>query len=103
MSPIAPAVPVGPAGPTAPVAPAAPVGPIAPIAPAAPVGPVAPQRDESITGDYLSGRKKIEVPANRRKIDKKRQVTVVGARENNLEDLTARFPLYSWKRDPVQA
>ncbi|GAA1495916.1 excinuclease ABC subunit UvrA [Paeniglutamicibacter kerguelensis] len=48
---------------------------------------------KSITGDYLSGRKKIEVPANRRKIDKKRQVTVVGARENNLEDLTARFPL----------
>ena len=48
---------------------------------------------KSITGDYLSGRKKIEVPAKRRKIDKKRQVTVVGARENNLEDLTARFPL----------
>ncbi|GAA3321771.1 excinuclease ABC subunit UvrA [Paeniglutamicibacter sulfureus] len=47
----------------------------------------------SITGDYLSGRRKIEVPAKRRKIDKKRQVTVVGARENNLEDLTARFPL----------
>ncbi|WP_411730730.1 excinuclease ABC subunit UvrA [Paeniglutamicibacter sp.] len=47
----------------------------------------------SITGDYLSGRKKIEVPAKRRTIDKKRQVTVVGARENNLEDLTARFPL----------
>ncbi|MFF5791182.1 excinuclease ABC subunit UvrA [Paeniglutamicibacter sp. NPDC012692] len=48
---------------------------------------------KSITGDYLSGRRKIEVPAKRRKIDKKRQVTVVGARENNLEDLTARFPL----------
>ncbi|MBV1778233.1 excinuclease ABC subunit UvrA [Paeniglutamicibacter sp. ABSL32-1] len=47
----------------------------------------------SITGDYLSGRRQIEVPAKRRKIDKKRQVTVVGARENNLEDLTARFPL----------
>ncbi|MFL4472552.1 excinuclease ABC subunit UvrA [Paeniglutamicibacter sp. MACA_103] len=47
----------------------------------------------SITGDYLSGRRQIEVPAKRRKIDKKRQITVVGARENNLEDLTARFPL----------
>ncbi|QXQ11710.1 excinuclease ABC subunit UvrA [Paeniglutamicibacter sp. Y32M11] len=47
----------------------------------------------SITGDYLSGRKKIEIPAKRRKIDKKRQVTVIGARENNLEDLTAHFPL----------
>lgn len=47
----------------------------------------------SITGDYLSGRKKIEVPAVRRKIDKKREVKVVGARENNLVDVTARFPL----------
>ena len=47
----------------------------------------------SITGDYLSGRRKIEIPAKRRKIDKKREVKVVGARENNLEDLTARFPL----------
>ncbi|RAX51148.1 excinuclease ABC subunit A [Arthrobacter sp. AQ5-05] len=47
----------------------------------------------SITGDYLSGRRKIEVPAKRRKIDKKREVTVVGARENNLVDVTARFPL----------
>nr|WP_245348595.1 excinuclease ABC subunit UvrA [Paeniglutamicibacter psychrophenolicus] len=47
----------------------------------------------SITGDYLSGRRKIEVPAKRRKIDKKREITVVGARENNLVDVTARFPL----------
>ncbi len=47
----------------------------------------------SITGDYLSGRKKIEVPGVRRKIDKKREVKVVGARENNLVDVTARFPL----------
>lgn len=47
----------------------------------------------SITGDYLSGRKKIEVPAKRRKIDKKREVKVIGARENNLDDVTARFPL----------
>ena len=47
----------------------------------------------SITGDYLSGRKKIEIPAKRRKIDKKREVKVIGARENNLEDVTARFPL----------
>ncbi|PQZ93515.1 excinuclease ABC subunit A [Arthrobacter sp. MYb227] len=47
----------------------------------------------SITGDYLSGRRKIEIPAKRRKIDKKREVKVVGARENNLEDVTARFPL----------
>ncbi|MGB9033757.1 MAG: excinuclease ABC subunit UvrA [Paeniglutamicibacter sp.] len=47
----------------------------------------------SITGDYLSGRRKIEIPAKRRKIDKKREVKVIGARENNLVDVTARFPL----------
>ncbi|EMQ97062.1 excinuclease ABC subunit UvrA [Paeniglutamicibacter gangotriensis] len=47
----------------------------------------------SITGDYLSGRRRIEVPAKRRKIDKKREVKVIGARENNLADVTARFPL----------
>ncbi|MFV0319051.1 MAG: excinuclease ABC subunit UvrA [Microbacterium sp.] len=47
----------------------------------------------SITGDYLSGRREIPVPAARRPIDKKRQVTVVGARENNLKDVTVDFPL----------
>ncbi|MBB2996865.1 excinuclease ABC subunit A [Paeniglutamicibacter cryotolerans] len=48
---------------------------------------------ESLTGDYLSGRKKIEIPAKRRKIDKKRQVAVVGARANNLRDVSVKFPL----------
>src|SRR4051812_33905305 len=38
----------------------------------------------SLTGDYLSGRRKIEVPKKRRKYDKKRELKVVGARENNL-------------------
>ncbi|GAA1050637.1 excinuclease ABC subunit UvrA [Arthrobacter russicus] len=47
----------------------------------------------SLTGDYLSGRKKIEVPAKRRKFDKKRVLKVVGARENNLRNLDAVFPL----------
>lgn len=47
----------------------------------------------SLTGDYLSGWKKIEVPAKRRKFDKKRVLKVVGARENNLRNLDAVFPL----------
>jgi excinuclease ABC subunit A len=49
--------------------------------------------EKSITGDYLSGRRKIEIPAKRRKIDKSRQLKVVGARENNLQKLDVAFPL----------
>ncbi|MGM9470511.1 excinuclease ABC subunit UvrA [Pseudarthrobacter sp. YS3] len=48
---------------------------------------------ESLTGDYLSGRKKIEIPKKRRKYDKKRELKVVGARENNLVNVDATFPL----------
>ena len=47
----------------------------------------------SLTGDYLSGRKQIELPAKRRKIDKKRVLKLVGAKENNLQDVTVDFPL----------
>ncbi|WP_144796640.1 excinuclease ABC subunit UvrA [Microbacterium paludicola] len=48
---------------------------------------------ESMTGDYLAGRREIPTPSKRRKIDKKRQLTVVGARENNLKNVTVNFPL----------
>ncbi|HRA09069.1 MAG TPA: excinuclease ABC subunit UvrA [Microbacteriaceae bacterium] len=48
---------------------------------------------ESITGDYLSGRRSIPTPKKRRKIDKKRMLQVVGARENNLQNVTVDFPL----------
>ncbi|WP_210481402.1 excinuclease ABC subunit UvrA [Naasia sp. SYSU D00948] len=48
---------------------------------------------ESITGDYLAGRRAIEVPKKRRPIDKKRKITVVGAQANNLKDVTVDFPL----------
>ena len=48
---------------------------------------------KSITGDYMAGRRNIEVPASRRPVDKKRQLTVRGARENNLKNVTVSFPL----------
>lgn len=48
---------------------------------------------KSITGDYMAGRRTIEVPASRRPVDKKRQLTVHGARENNLKNVTVSFPL----------
>jgi excinuclease ABC subunit A len=47
----------------------------------------------SLTGDYLSGRRRIVVPPMRRPIQKDRELTVVGARGNNLKNVTASFPL----------
>ena len=47
----------------------------------------------SVTGDYIAGRRKIEAPQSRRKVRKTKQLRVVGARENNLKDLTVNFPL----------
>ncbi len=47
---------------------------------------------ESITSDYLSGRKKIPVPETRRKGNGK-YLTVKGAAENNLKNLTVKIPL----------
>ncbi len=47
----------------------------------------------SLTGDYLSGRKRIEIPATRRHVDPKRALKVVGATANNLRNVTASFPL----------
>ena len=48
--------------------------------------------ERSLTGQYLSGKKKIPVPAKRRPGNGK-WLTVVGAAENNLKNLTVRFPL----------
>ena len=48
---------------------------------------------KSITGDYMAGRRTIEVPASRRPVDKERELTVRGARENNLKNVTVSFPL----------
>lgn len=48
---------------------------------------------ESVTGSYLAGRRSIAVPEQRRKRDTKRQLKIVGARENNLKNVTVNVPL----------
>ena len=47
----------------------------------------------SLTGQYLTGAREIPVPTRRRKAGKGRELTVVGARANNLADITVGFPL----------
>ncbi|KAB7474359.1 excinuclease ABC subunit UvrA, partial [Bifidobacterium bifidum] len=47
----------------------------------------------SVTGDYIAGRRSIEVPAVRRKPHATKRLRVVGARENNLKNITVDFPL----------
>ena len=48
--------------------------------------------ENSITGAYLSGRMKIEVPKKRRK-GNKNYITIKGAKENNLKNINVKFPL----------
>ncbi|MBL0705369.1 excinuclease ABC subunit UvrA [Sinomonas sp. JC656] len=47
----------------------------------------------SLTGDYLAGRRSIGIPSARRKVDRKRQLKIVGAREHNLQGVDVTFPL----------
>ncbi|MBO4580952.1 MAG: excinuclease ABC subunit UvrA, partial [Bacteroidales bacterium] len=47
----------------------------------------------SLTGDYLSGRKTIEVPVQRRKVNNGKKLVLKGAKGNNLKNLTVNFPL----------
>lgn len=48
---------------------------------------------ESLTGDYLSGRKKIEVPEKRRPVNPEAMLHIVGATENNLKQINVDIPL----------
>lgn len=47
----------------------------------------------SLTGKYLSGAMEVAVPAERRKISKTKRLRVVGARGNNLKNVSADIPL----------
>jgi len=50
------------------------------------------ENPNSLTGQYLSGKRKIPVPKERRKGNGEK-ITVVGASENNLQNITVDFPL----------
>lgn len=48
---------------------------------------------DSLTGRFLAGREKIDVPEKRRRLSKNRSLTIEGATMNNLQSVSARFPL----------
>src|SRR5690606_40692712 len=48
---------------------------------------------DSLTGRYLSGALQVPVPAERRQPNPKRRIRVIGARGNNLRNITADIPL----------
>ena len=49
--------------------------------------------NNSLTGKYLSGKEKIEIPTERHKVDKKRMLSLIGATGNNLKDVTLDIPV----------
>ena len=51
------------------------------------------EEPRSLTGQYLSGKREIELPGERRAVDRERVLTVRGAKENNLDNVTVNFPL----------
>ncbi len=51
------------------------------------------QHPDSLTGQYLSGRRQIETPRLRCRVDENRQIRLTGARGNNLKGITLELPL----------
>jgi excinuclease ABC subunit A len=58
-------------------------------------GPLTDVRD-SLTGQYLSGRKQIPLPEKRRRADAKNRITIKGATEHNLQSIDAVIPLHAF-------
>ena len=50
-------------------------------------------RSGTLTADYLTGKAKIEVPKERRCVDQTDQIELIGCKENNLKNLSVKFPL----------
>ncbi|GGK08133.1 UvrABC system protein A [Lentibacillus kapialis] len=48
---------------------------------------------KSLTGEYLAGDKYVSLPAKRRKLNKRKQLKIVGAEENNLKNIDASIPV----------
>ncbi|SFA88686.1 Excinuclease ABC subunit A [Lentibacillus halodurans] len=51
------------------------------------------ENKESLTGQYLAGDRYIPLPVKRRKQNKRKQIKVIGAEENNLKQVDASFPI----------
>ncbi len=51
------------------------------------------EQANTLTADYLTGRKRLELPAKSRELSEKRAITVRGATENNLKSIDVAFPL----------
>ncbi|WP_019394911.1 excinuclease ABC subunit UvrA [Priestia filamentosa] len=49
--------------------------------------------ENSLTGQYLSGKKFIPLPTERRAVDKERMLEIIGAKENNLKNVKVKLPL----------
>jgi excinuclease ABC subunit A len=49
--------------------------------------------ERSLTGEYLSGRKSIALPANRRRYNLRKSIEIKGAAQNNLKGIDVKFPL----------
>ena len=51
------------------------------------------KNNKSLTGKYISGKEKIIIPKNRLKFNKEKTIKLIGAKENNLKNINAEFPI----------